>query len=104
MIDTIVLRLRNDMFRISDPCKFEPSAQWANHTGQPSRGMLSKQNPTKKELLAGIYKPRLTLYPHIALDGNRETILKIELSLPKLLFGNNFDELMLKDFQAITKN
>jgi len=31
-------------------------------------------------------------------------MLKIELSLPKLMFGNNFDELRYKDFAAVTKN
>jgi len=30
-------------------------------------------------------------------------LLKIELSLPKLLFGNNFDELQYKDFLPITE-
>ena len=30
-------------------------------------------------------------------------VLKIELSLPKLFFGNNFDELQYKDFSSVIK-
>lgn len=63
--------------------------------------MCSKQNPTKKELLKGIYKPRLTLSHRINTKGIRDIALKIELSLPKLLFGNNFAELRFKDFATV---
>ncbi len=70
-------------------------------TGRKTRDMTSMHNPTQKELRAGIYKPRLTLMPRITFDGTWDTLLKIELSLPKLLFGNNFDELSNKDFTAL---
>lgn len=100
MIDTIVITLTKDQFEITDPEAFTPSAAWANsHRSQ--RGMLSKQNPTRQELLKGIYKPRLTLAHRITKGTKREIILKIELSLPKLMFGNNFTELRFKDFQPI---
>lgn len=101
MIDTIVITLAKDMFEITDPEKFTPSAAWAN-SNRSQRGMLSKQNPTKRELLKGIYKPRLTLAHRINKDGRREIMLKIELSLPKLMFGNNFAELRFKDFAPLT--
>ncbi len=66
MIDTIVLTLSNDMFRINNPDKFTPSARWALANDlRAVPGFRSKQNPTKKELKAGIYKPRLTLYPFV---------------------------------------
>lgn len=51
----------------------------------------------------GIYKPRLTLSQRINAAGKRDTMLKVELSLPKLLFGNNFEELRLKDFPAVAQ-
>ena len=35
-------------------------------------------------------------------SGRFEPTLTIELSLPKLLFGNNFDELVLSDFNPVT--
>jgi len=101
MIDTIILTLTKDMFQISEPDKFEPSARWAL-SNNFNRGLQSKQNPTKKKLLNGIYKPRLTLSHRISKIG-RAIMLKIELSLPKLLFGNNFDELKYKDFLPIAE-
>lgn len=100
MIDTVVLFLHQDSFQITDPDKFLPSARWITQSSiRTVHGIQSKQNPTKKELLAGIYKPRLTLFyrPH----GEKQVILKIELSLPKLFFGNNFQELKQKDLQPL---
>lgn len=109
MIDTIVLALPQELFTITDPDVFTPSAAWipyfakapkgtANNTFA-LRGITSKQNPTKKELASGIYKPRLTLLQHPYFASSiPKTLLKIELSLPKLLFGNNFEELIQKQF------
>lgn len=109
MIDTIALTLNSDMFRITNPDKFAPSARWVMHTGSWAHGIRSKQNPTKYELMRGIYKPRLTLSPlfdqsspRLRRAGKNKKIvamLKIELSLPKLLFGNNFQELRYSDFR-----
>lgn len=77
MIDTIVFFLNKNMFQIS---------------------------PAKNKFMAGIYKPRLSLASRMNLRGRYEKCLKIELSLPKLLFGNNFEELQYKDrFQMISK-
>lgn len=102
MIDTVVLTLSKDMFTISEPDKFIPSARWAlNVNGRFLLGIQSKQNPTKKELLQGIYKPRLTLSHRINSLGKNELSLKVELSLPKLFFGNNFNELRYKDFDPL---
>ncbi len=102
MIDTVVLTLGSDIFSITDLDAFTPSAHWAlPNAARVQPGTQSKQNPTKKELLAGIYKPRLTLARRINLHGRSEIMLKIELSLPKLFFGNNFDELRLKDFKPL---
>jgi hypothetical protein len=100
MIDTVVLLLSQDSFQITDPDKFIPNARWiTNNTSSAVHGIQSKQNPTKKELLAGIYKPRLTLFyrPH----GEKQVMLKIELSLPKLFYGNNFQELKGKDWDPL---
>lgn len=110
MIDTIVITLTKDLYHISEPDKFKPSAAWVNNPTAKIRGIQSKQNPTKKELLAGIYKPHLTIAhcitTHPSSPGLRRTsgsqiMLKIELSLPKLVFGNNVDELQYKDFKVI---
>ena len=99
MIDTIVFTLHQHTYRITQPDLFTPSARWAlENSYQRHSAITSKQNPTKRELRSGIYKPRLTVSRRINALGNREIMLKVELSLPKLLFGNNFAELRYKDF------
>jgi hypothetical protein len=59
------------------------------------------QNPTKSELLRGVYKPRLTITNRFNTFGRSEWTLSIELSLPKLLYRNNFDELSDNDFPEV---
>ncbi len=49
----------------------------------------------------GYYKPRLTLLRSVRPLQGCKTLLRIEVSLPKLLFGNNFEELTRKDFAAV---
>lgn len=87
------------MFQIIDPDKFTPSACWAltDDTTQYRHGMYSKQKATKRNLYNGIYKPCLTLITRKNLYGQYKIVLKIEFSVPKLLFGNNFEELQYKD-------
>lgn len=100
MIDTVVLILNQNSFQITDPDKFAPSARWiTNNSPSAVYGIQSKQHPTKKELQTGIYKPRLTL--RTSSRNPKEVALKIELSLPKLFYGNNFEELKQKDLQPL---
>ena len=102
MIDTVVLLLPQHAYQITDPDKFVPSARWITGISSSAvHGIQSRQNPTKKELLAGIYKPRLTLFPSANTRNSKEIVLKVELSLPKLFFGNNFEELKGKDLQPL---
>lgn len=101
MIDTIVLTLSKNMFTITAPELFKPSAYWV--LSEFDRNITSKQNPLKKELKKESYKPRLTLGQRKNIHGEREVMLKIELSLSKLLLGNNFDELQQKDFPELIK-
>lgn len=101
MLDTIVLTLSKGMYFINEPDRFEPSAKLIldENSSLGGRGYIpAKQNPTSRELKNGYYKPRLTLTNRYNHTGRREASLKIELSLPKLLFGNNFDELTESDF------
>ena len=106
MIDTIVLILKQGMFTIMEPDRFEPSARWLkdDSISLGGRGYTpSKQNPTPAELKNGIYKPRLTLTKRMNGYRNYEITLKIEFSLPKLIYRNNFDELEDKDFESIVE-
>ena len=103
MIDTIILTLDEDSFEVTNPDAFTPSAQWTQNNTYVLRGILSKQNPTKKELVAGIYKPRITLFQRPTPLSITKTVLKVELSLPKLFFGNNFEELTQKQFPELVQ-
>lgn len=107
MIDTIVLTLNTGMYTIFEPDYFSPSTRGLT---DPTAGyyrlggrsnITCKQNPTPNELKQGIYKPRLTVTKRINREGNFEMPLKIEFSIPKLLYGNNFDELTDADFPAV---
>jgi len=96
MIDTIVLTLKLDMFKITEPYKFQPNANEILNADYERGGRGYKkcsQNPTPRELKSGNYKPRLTLTRRVKRDRQFEITLRIEFSIPKLLFGNNFDEL-----------
>ena len=102
MLDTVVLILSKNSYQITEPEKFTPSAHWVlSEQVHAISGVQSKQNSLKRELRKGIYKPRLTLANRINAAGRREQMLKIEASLPKLFFGNNFNELQYKDFKPL---
>ncbi|MDD5237346.1 MAG: hypothetical protein PHU96_00080 [Candidatus Omnitrophica bacterium] len=104
MIDTIVLTLEPDLFAITDHDKFDPSTKGLFEAPYYRLGRRANfacfQNPSKEELKKGIYKPRLTVTKRMGENGFIVT-LKIEFSIPKLLFGNNFDEAEEGDFGEV---
>jgi len=104
MIDTVVLTISEESFSISDHKKFNPSTENLfnpNYYRLGSRSNFScVQNPTKSDLKKGNYKPRLTVTKRMK-KGKFEITLRIEFSIPKLLFGNNFDEVDETDFQTV---
>lgn len=105
MIDTIVLLIPSSQFKIIKPNNFIPCADLV-YKNAINRAV---QNLTASERKSGIYKPRLTLSRHSTID-NRTThksqtaatiALKIEFSAPKLLLGNNCEEIENKDFETM---
>jgi hypothetical protein len=96
MIDTIKFTLDRRMFWPVDGSKFQKGITNLGH----GYGVLV-QNPSKREMTCGIYKPRLTLANRFNTTGNHELTLSVELSLPKLVYGNNFDELQDSDFDRL---
>jgi hypothetical protein len=104
MLDTVVLTLDQSRFEVRLPERFSPSAKGL--LAPPfyplgSRGnFICVQNPTKADLQAGRYLPRLTLIKRKNSGGFALT-LRIEFSAPKLVFGNNFDELESHDFTKV---
>ena len=104
MLDTVALTLERRQFEIVDCERFSPSARGLM---QPpfyrlgARGNFScVLNPTQADYEAGRYRPRLTLTKRKAQAGF-SLKLRIEFSAPKLLFGNNFDELRTCDFERV---
>ena len=104
MIDTITIRLTETQFRILDHSKFSPSSYNFFHppyAKMGSRGYIDAyQNPLKSEMKEGIYKPQLTLRKRWR-NPEPAIFLYIQFSAPKLLFGNNFDELKDTDLENI---
>ena len=104
MIDTIVLTLRPNEFYIQDHSKFSPSTAGLFQEPYYSLGrngfIKCVQNPTKEDMGSGVYKPRLTVTRRMG-TKTFATTLRIEFSIPKLLFGNNFDEVTDKDFRQV---
>lgn len=100
MLDTIVLCLREGSFIIKEPQKFSPSA---DHVYSLPTHRLGRQgakaicNPTNAQMLEHGYMPRLTLVKRLR-SGGVDMHLRVEFSAPKMLYGNNFDELTDHDF------
>lgn len=94
MIDTIILQIQIDKSAITDPSQFKPSARllFENYYGF----LKCVNNPTASGRQKGTYKPRLTT---IRRGGN--LYLKAEFSTPKLLLGNNLDEIEEIDFDEM---
>jgi hypothetical protein len=93
MLDTIAISLPEKDFYIKYPERFSPNAKTVYNPHFGDRGLIkSIYNPTKAEKERG-YKPRLTLFKRPYTERSRSIWLKIEFSAPKLVFGNNFEEL-----------
>lgn len=86
MLDTICLELPRRHFKVTDPKRFQPDI-WRIESSRAAF-LQSFNNPTKAELQAGLYGPRMTYNKR----GATYT-LTVEFSAPKLVFGNNVEEL-----------
>ncbi len=100
MIDTIRLILDEGTFTIFEPDRFQPNAKTILDLKDRFAGrgvMKAVLNPSKQEKQEDGYAPRLTLRrrpPNIV-------ELVIEFSVPKLIYGNNFDEITEADFSKV---
>lgn len=97
MIDTVCLLIPRDKTTMVDANKHEVPA-WNLHSKTDQYDKYVK-NPSKKNLDSGFYFPRLTGYKRKSFV--QDTNIRIEFSVPKLLFENNLDELAEKDFQRV---
>ena len=103
-IDTVTLALDSSEFAILEPSRFTPNAVKVFQTEPRDMGTgkytNAKRNPTKQETASFGYLPYLTLYKALR-SGGLVTELRIQFSAPKLLLGNNFDELADSDFDQV---
>lgn len=103
MIDTIVIRIPSNQFAIKDHSRFTPSSKslfFPPFYDAGKRGIRCLFIPSKQDLEKYNYLPRISIIKVIR-KGGFETSLLVEFSAPKLLFGNNFDELTDQDFVEV---
>ncbi len=97
MIDTVCLLVpENKMTLLSS--SMLGSSPWNLHSRTEQYDKFVK-NPSKTNLDSGLYFPRLTGYKRkgFGQDAN----VRIEFSVPKLIYHNNLDELEEKDFPLV---
>ena len=97
MIDTICLLIPKDKMTVLDLSGYGVPA-WNLHSDTDQYKKFVK-NPSKRDLDSGLYFPRLTGYRRKSFT--QDANVRIELSVPKLLFLNNLDELEDKDFPNV---
>lgn len=92
MIDTICLLIPKDKMRyLSEVASWELYSKTDQYT-------KFVRNPNKREEETGKYFPRLTGYKR---QFSQEANVRIEFSVPKLLYLNNLEELEDKDFPKV---
>jgi hypothetical protein len=102
MIDTVALSIpcKRDDFKNLNIFTDSLDGIWeAPFRRLPNGYFNTKRNPTSTEKACKIYVPRLTLIKRV--NDGFHTELRIEFSIPKLLFGNNFQEVSDGDFNSI---
>ena len=106
MIDTIAINIPEKDFKIKSPERFNPNAAAIFNPVFGDGGLVKAvYNPTKADKAKG-YRPRLTLFKRPYTERVRAIWLKIEFSAPKLIFGNNFEELRgsANDLEGVIDN
>jgi hypothetical protein len=84
VLDTVILKIPEGYYTVMDKQKFTPHySNLENSTGS----FMKAINNTQKE------KCRITAEKRTLRSGKLETTLKLEFSVPKLLYGNNLQEI-----------
>lgn len=94
MIDTVVINLEPRSYNLLTEADSMP---WQLHSRREgfSKYVKTLSSAQRKD---GIYRPRIR-----GIHRGRGKIIQVELSLPKLIYGNNVDELTDKDFGLVLK-
>lgn len=105
MIDTISLTLPESHFLIIKHDNFTPCTEniykppYIRITGRSAFKAVNNATEVMKATYG--YLPRVTLMKALR-RGGFQIFMKIEFSIPKLIYGNNFDEVEEKDFETIS--
>lgn len=104
MVDTVSITIHEGNFKILDHNKFSPNTEnlfsppYIKVTGRSPFKAIN--NPSKSDKDKYGYLPRITLIKALR-KGGFQLFLKVEFSVPKLLYGNNFDEVRESDFGEV---
>lgn len=105
-IDTVTLSIPIKDFAIMEPSRFTPHAAKVLNAEPKDlgRGRYTDAscNPFKQDTNSFGYLPYLTLYTALR-SGGYATELRVQFSAPKIINGNNFDEISPDDFELICK-
>jgi len=97
--DTVDLKINEQDFKITAPDLFEPNANIVfNYRGKGVLSAFQCMSATDKRQQH--YKPKLAIKSAPRIGGSTIS-LYIELSLPKLIYGNNLQEVTDDDFDTI---
>jgi len=99
MIDTVILTIPRDKMRFIN--NEGGMSAWDLQSRTPNYEKFV-QNPPRP-LSKSVYRPRLTGIKRRTIGNNFNSFLKIEFSVPKLIYGNNFDEITDQDFDKIAE-
>lgn len=98
MIDTVIISIpKSTVKNVSNPSS--SSLGWDQQSKTSYYAKFVK-NPSKRDLESGLYFPRLTGINR-NVNGRLDAFIKVEFSIPKLLYLNNLDEVSDKDFNLI---
>ena len=105
MVDTVILKISKEHFDIAETAQLKFSQSIApilDEKIRPGYLMTAYYKPSQELKALGIYLPKFSLYKAVRNNGY-EIFAKVEFSAPKLLFGNNFDELADDDLMRVCK-
>lgn len=97
MLDTVILNIPRE--RVRDIANGNGTRPWDLQTRTRTYEKLTKNPP--RGLYDGIYRPRLTGIKRGVGKSRWISFVKIEFSVPKLIFNNNLEEVSEKDFPKI---
>lgn len=104
MIDTVKIRLNKNWFTVTDTARYSSQIKAILNEGdipKPASPYVSTRNATKAEKELHGYMPQITIRK--SLTQGVHFYVDIQFSAPKMVFGNNFDEVTEKHIDFVAK-